>query len=206
MNLRMRRNLNLDEDTMVALQACLRRVNGYARLFLHAKDFIRDRHVGQLSIRLLADATTDLHRYNTPSVDEIAVPVLTCGNVSNWAYPRDVVLHSHTDRLEYITDLHPAYVPLHYVLLFPWFRAFFHEGCMTAIQVPRVWRVMRVRYAPVDSRKQVMENGTFRNESSVAFSVVTRVNMSTDGRRPVARLESTHLLNTRRARESSVAI
>jgi hypothetical protein len=118
MNLRMRRNPNLNEDTMAAVQACLRRINSYARLFLHAKDFIRERHVGELSIRLLADPTTDLRRYNTPSVDEIAV--LTCGNVSNSTYPRDIVLHSHTDRLEHITDLHPAYVPLHYVLLFPY--------------------------------------------------------------------------------------
>lgn len=32
-----------------------------------------------------------------------------------------------------------------------------------------------------------MENSTFWNESSAASSVVTRANMSADGRRPVAR-------------------
>lgn len=47
--------------------------------------------------------------------------------------------------------------------------------------------VMRVGYAPVSSRKRAMEKSTFWNESSAASSMVTRVNKSADGRRPVAR-------------------
>jgi hypothetical protein len=34
-----------------------------------------------------------------------------------------------------------------------------------------------------------MENSTFWHESSAAFSVVTRVNMSANGRRPIARAQ-----------------
>jgi hypothetical protein len=35
-----------------------------------------------------------------------------------------------------------------------------------------------------------MENSTFWNKSTAAFSVITRVNMSENGRRPIARAKS----------------
>jgi hypothetical protein len=68
-------------------------------------------------LRILADPSTDLRRYNAPSVDEIAV--LIPGDQSNIVDPRDVVLHNRDGRLEFINDHHRAYIPLHYVLLFP---------------------------------------------------------------------------------------
>lgn len=114
---RMQRNSNLDEDIMTTIQSCLRRVNPFAHVFLNAKEIIQQEDVSDLTIRLLADPKMDLRRYNVPTVDEIAVVV--CQKDDSAAEPRDVILRTRSNNIQRISDLHAAYAPLHYVLLFP---------------------------------------------------------------------------------------
>jgi hypothetical protein len=47
--------------------------NRYNVLFLHAYEILLRTPSIDLSLRILADPSTDLRRYNAPSVDEIAV-------------------------------------------------------------------------------------------------------------------------------------
>ena len=66
---------------------------------------------------MVADPTTDLRRYNAPSVDEIAV--IVPGDQTRANDPRNIILHDRQGGLHFIHDHHHAYAPLHYVLLFP---------------------------------------------------------------------------------------
>jgi hypothetical protein len=57
-------------------------------------------------------------RGNLPTADEVAV--IICNSSGEDPNPRDIVLHLRHGGLTYINDLHPAYAPLYYVLLFPY--------------------------------------------------------------------------------------
>jgi hypothetical protein len=74
----------------------------------------------ELSFRLLNDRRTDLRRYNAPTVDEVGA--LMVGGDVDEANARDIVIRSTNGYFQRVSPLHSAYVPLHYVLLFP-------DGC-----------------------------------------------------------------------------
>ena len=115
---RMNRNDNLQRATMEALQNTLLDINPYKNVFLHAFEILQRIPSTDLSIRILADPSTDLRRYNIPTVDEIAI--ILPGQQDHAMDPRDIVLHNRRGNLEFIHDHNSAYVPLHYVLLFPY--------------------------------------------------------------------------------------
>jgi Helitron helicase-like domain at N-terminus len=116
---RMNRNYNLDRDTMYVLQDMLLQHNRYARMFSHAFEVLERTPARELGIRILADPSTDLRRYNAPTVDEIAV--ILPGNQDRAMNPRDIILHPRCGGgMEFIHDHHAGYAPLHYVLLFPY--------------------------------------------------------------------------------------
>ena len=61
----------------------------------------------------------DPRRYNLPN-DSNEIAAIIPGNGSeDVKKDRDIVLHWQDGRLEEISNLHPLYAPLHYVLLFP---------------------------------------------------------------------------------------
>ena len=60
----------------------------------------------------------DRRRYNLPKTAEIAV--VLPGDRTEISGMRDIILHLRgNNRLMQINKCHPAYLPLHYVLLFP---------------------------------------------------------------------------------------
>jgi len=61
---------------------------------------------------------TDGKRYNLPTVDEIAAVIPGDGSEDVGEH-RDMVLRLREGGLQCISHLHPSYLPLHYVLLFP---------------------------------------------------------------------------------------
>ena len=71
-----------------------------------------------LQVSLHLRECTDGRRYNLPTVDEIAAVIPGDGS-EDVGELRDIVLHLHEDGLQCISHLHPSYLPLHYVLLFP---------------------------------------------------------------------------------------
>lgn len=64
-------------------------------------------------------SVTDRRRYNLPTTDEIAV--ILPGDGAESSGMRDIMLHLRGDNgLMQINECHPAYLPLHYVVLFPY--------------------------------------------------------------------------------------
>ena len=62
---------------------------------------------------------TDLQCYNVPTTSEIAAIIVGDNNNPSNVSNCDIILHSHEGGLHCISELHRAYVLLHYVLLFP---------------------------------------------------------------------------------------
>ncbi|TFY55103.1 hypothetical protein EVG20_g9444 [Dentipellis fragilis] len=116
--IRMQRNQNLREDTMRLLQQLMFECNRYTRIYKQAYEILEQNEAEDISIHLIADPSTDPRRYNLPTADEIAV--IIPGDENQVTDPRDIVLRRRSGVLQCISDLHSAYAPLHYVLLFPW--------------------------------------------------------------------------------------
>ena len=118
LQIRMNRNTRLNSETMFYLQNTLLDINRFVDLYFHSLEILDRMPSIDLQIRILADPSNDNHRYNTPSVNELAV--VMPGDLSHALDPRDIVLHRRDGDLHFIHDHHPAYAPLHYVLLFPY--------------------------------------------------------------------------------------
>jgi hypothetical protein len=114
---RMNNNIQLNHDVMEQLQDMLLSCNRYCALFLHAFEYLEHTPSRDFALHILADPTKDINRYNVPTVDEIAV--IVPGDETSTVNPRDVILHGRNGGLHFIHDHHRAYIPLHYVLLFP---------------------------------------------------------------------------------------
>jgi hypothetical protein len=73
----------------------------------------------QCSISLHFDENCDRRQYNAPnaSVKEIAVIIL--GDGDQVRYSQDLILNHRDGPLQHISNLHPLYPSLQYVLLFP---------------------------------------------------------------------------------------
>ena len=69
-------------------------------------------------VRLHLQQGADARRYNLPTVDEIAAVVPDDGSQRVRA-DRDIVVCLQGGGLRRISNLHPSYLPLHYVLFFP---------------------------------------------------------------------------------------
>lgn len=117
---RMNRNDRLREDTMLLLQNTLSTCHQYAPIYKHAFEVLSDYgDVEDVSVRLRVMPGQDRRRYNLPTAEEVAF-ILPGNNTE--ADSRDIILRKRmpTDIALYrISDGHPAYAPLHYVLLFP---------------------------------------------------------------------------------------
>ncbi|THU82778.1 hypothetical protein K435DRAFT_823131 [Dendrothele bispora CBS 962.96] len=152
LRLRMDRNPNIRQSTMKQLQDMISSVNPYTRMYQHAYEVLRDRgDFEDVSVRLQVMPGNDRRRYNLPSSEEVAM-ILPGDHIPKDS--RDIVLHKRTPSdqppLLRITERHPAYSPLHYVLLFPYGESGWHEniplydverGC------PKQKRVSQSRYA-----------------------------------------------------------
>ncbi|KAF6144579.1 hypothetical protein GIB67_006071 [Kingdonia uniflora] len=100
----------------------LRRGNPLCELYRRAYEVLEDA-VGEdenfnVSAYLYYSASTDHRRYNLSSTDEIAV--ILPGDGSKISSVRDIIVYLKVELgLMRISECHPAYLPLHYVLLFP---------------------------------------------------------------------------------------
>ncbi len=71
-----------------------------------------------LPLRIHVDIQQDQWWYNAPVVDEIAAIIPSDGTDADMTH--DIILHRVGGPLQCISKTHPAYTPLHYVLLFPY--------------------------------------------------------------------------------------
>jgi hypothetical protein len=115
----MNSNDNLHTSTMESLQSMLLENHRYSREFKHAYEVLKDYpDTLDAEIKLRVMPGHDQRRYNLPTSDEVAVILPGDGTAPE---RRDIILRPRFDwySLSRIHDGHPAYSPLHYVLLFP---------------------------------------------------------------------------------------
>jgi hypothetical protein len=114
-------NTQLNHHTMVTLQDMLHRHHPAVQMYKQAHELTRNMPPEQqCKIALRFDESCDHRRYNLPTAatDEIAVILLGDGDQPEGV--RDIVLYCrYGPPLQHITDVHPLYPALHYVLLFP---------------------------------------------------------------------------------------
>lgn len=108
----------LDRNVMVELQDMLQNYNPYVQVFKTAYDLMRSQDIPDLTIRFFLDPGTDHRRYNLPTaLAEIAAIIPGDENVPT--EPRDIICHTRNGPIRRISEKHPLYHPLAYVLLFP---------------------------------------------------------------------------------------
>ena len=114
-------NRSLHRETMQTLQDMLHRRHPGVQLYKQAFELTRNMGPDQqCKIALRFDHQTDQRRYNLPTegTNEIAVIIPGDGDQPSDGV-RDIVLYRRGGPLQEITDIHPLYPSLHYVLLFP---------------------------------------------------------------------------------------
>lgn len=120
LEVRSRRNPQLRRDVLQTIQGCLSEVNAFVGKYRQAYAILNQiastgRH---LPAHLHYSSATDRRRFNLPTTDEVAIVIPGDGTESSGM--RDIILHLEgNNELMQINECHPAYLPLHYVLLFP---------------------------------------------------------------------------------------
>ena len=105
----------LNEDIVRRIATMLREHNPLTQMWRVAAA----RDAPNVVVSLSAELHDPHRRYNAPLVPEFGVFVPDNGDPDAPHAPRQIRLQSHTGRLITVSELHPAYDPLHYVLLFP---------------------------------------------------------------------------------------
>ena len=107
---------SLHTDILEIIQATLDEVNPYVQSFRMMRSRYQADRTQELSMRLIYDASTDSRQYNAPTAQEVAAIVVGAEIADRG---RDVLLLPTGGSFTRISDMHPAYQSLHYVLLFP---------------------------------------------------------------------------------------
>ncbi|KRH33055.2 hypothetical protein GLYMA_10G096000v4 [Glycine max] len=106
----------LDEQIIIAIKDMLDHHNHYAQKFRMARDKLHSAAVPDLKMKLISQRQTDGRLYNLPTTTEVAA--LIVGDEHS-AYKRDIIIEKQSGLLKRIHELHPAYLPLQYPLLYP---------------------------------------------------------------------------------------
>ncbi|CAH1771184.1 5702_t:CDS:1, partial [Entrophospora sp. SA101] len=96
------------------LQQMLHDVNPYCEMFRQAGDIVRLNPSLDLQMVITDSRKEDPRRYNTPAASEVAIIMIGAEPLE-----RNIVLQLHEGGLQRISEMHRAYEPLHYVLMFP---------------------------------------------------------------------------------------
>ncbi|CAG8740147.1 18684_t:CDS:1, partial [Acaulospora morrowiae] len=130
LQIRMGRNKGLSAQIMWEIQETLRKSHAFYPLYQQAHEILLQAHEDgtdeDVAIYLHHTNTTDKYRYNLLTINEVAVILPGDGSVPEAT--RDIIIRLRGGSLERIHEGHPAYLPLHYVLLFPHGELGWHEG------------------------------------------------------------------------------
>ena len=114
-------NAHLDHHTLITLQDMLYRCHPAVQMYKQAHELTRNMPPEQqCKIALCFDQTCDCRRYNLPNATNNEIAVILPGDGDQPASTCDIIIYCrHGPPLQCITDIHPLYPALHYVLLFP---------------------------------------------------------------------------------------
>ncbi|KAF7150782.1 hypothetical protein RHSIM_Rhsim02G0030300 [Rhododendron simsii] len=167
LNARNNKNPHLRRDVLKTIQDCLLTFNPFPEKFLRAFEILnQSESVGQnLPAYLHYSSSTDRRRYNLPTANEIAI--ILPGDGTEKSGMRDIVLHLRGNNgLMRVNECHPAYLPLHYVLLFP-------RGELGWEPEMRHWDVRSKQYT--DNRLTQMEFYSFHLfQRNLEYSTILR--------------------------------
>jgi hypothetical protein len=108
---------HVEEDILRDLQAMMHRVNPYTAIYKTAKE-----RIGQ-DVNLLLNLTSfdvkkhDPRRYNLPTSSEVGI--IISKDSSDINATRDLIVELRGGPLKRISELHSAYLPLRFPLLYP---------------------------------------------------------------------------------------
>ena len=109
---------DLNDDILLHLQNMLDECNPYIQSFRQARDIILSNRTTEISMIIYNDRTHNSHCYNAPTSSDVAAIMIGDGHDIN-PTNRDIHLKLHDEGLQRISETHPSYDPLHYILLFP---------------------------------------------------------------------------------------
>ena len=133
----------LNYDMLQYLQYELYKNNPFAQTFVNAKDVEDEDEITLTFIAIHNTHGKDMRNYNTPTSDEVAV--LHADYTPE--QQRDIIIQRFDNKLIRISELHGAYDPLQYPLLFPFGEYGWHRGILRANVQPKV-----------DEKKEVLES------------------------------------------------
>jgi len=108
----------LDPDILHELQTMFSEVNPYAQMFRSIRDLVSNNPTQTLHLQILAKRSKDARTYNIPTGNEVAA--IMVGDGSEDVDHRDVIVQDRQGGLQRISELHPAYMPMSYALMFPY--------------------------------------------------------------------------------------
>ncbi|KAF6147229.1 hypothetical protein GIB67_039359 [Kingdonia uniflora] len=122
LNTRHKRNPHLNKDVSKVIQDILVRYNPFSEFYRHTYEVLEDAAGDNENFNVPAylhyRVSTDHRRYNLPSTDEIAVILPEDG--SEISGVKDIIVYRKANQgLMQISECHPVYLPMHYVLIFP---------------------------------------------------------------------------------------
>jgi PIF1-like helicase/Helitron helicase-like domain at N-terminus len=109
---------DLNNNILQNLQNILDEWNPYIQSFRQVRNIIQSNRTSEISMIIYNDRIHDPHRYNAPTSSDIAAIMIGDGHNID-PTNRDIHLKLHDGSLQRISETHPSYDPLHYVLLFP---------------------------------------------------------------------------------------
>ncbi|XP_018462957.1 uncharacterized protein LOC108834093 [Raphanus sativus] len=109
----------LRDDIVEEIKVMLNETNPYAKTLRTAKERFGDSLESMnVKVRLISGRSTDPNTYNMPTCSEVAA--LLVGDIDEEFEARDIVVETKSRDLARISELHPAYLPLQYPILFPY--------------------------------------------------------------------------------------
>lgn len=117
---------DLDLDIVHGLIEMLDECNPLVKQFRMARDLLQAHGNERAGIRIVGAEIGDSVQFNLPTSDELAG--LIVGDFSLENYHRDVIVDSIPCGLQHTSPLHPAFMALQYLLLFPYGERGFQVG------------------------------------------------------------------------------
>ena len=109
-------NPQTDPHTMSSLQCLLLQCNPFVNVYQQAREIMNNTNIPMYSLRLDFLRARDRHRYNLPRAEH-ELAAITPGDVDTCINSRDIIVRARGGPLYRMTECHPAYVALHFLLL-----------------------------------------------------------------------------------------
>src|SRR6266542_1888206 len=110
------------------LQDELHEINSFFNTFISERDQAKyNANISDMNLFIHNTHGKDMRQYNKPIASEITVIIFDYDYASE---PRDIIIKTHEEQLQHISELHDAYNPLQYPLLFPYSEYGWHDNIL----------------------------------------------------------------------------